>query len=247
MGRFDSGEFALQAGDVHTISLVILPVSAGSTDVRVVGDRDELAEEQVHIAIDQRVLGVLPNFYSTYDWKAPPMGPKQKFELAFHAVTDPVALVGVGAAAGFEQANNTFPGYGAGAQGFGKRLGAAYADDAIGRMIGSAILPSLLHQDPRYFYKGSGSVRSRAIYAIEAAFVCRGDNGHSEPNYSHLLGSFAAGGISNLYYPAASRGVALTLENGLIETAGHAANNLVREFLLRRLTPKVPGYAHGKP
>ena len=85
------------------------------------------------------------------------------------------------------------------------------------------------------------------MYAIEAAFVCRGDNGRSEPNYSHLLGSFAAGGISNLYYPAASRGVSLTLENGLIETAGHAGNNLVREFLLRRLTPKVPDSANGKP
>jgi hypothetical protein len=247
MGRFDSGEFTLQAGDVHTISQAILPVSAGSTDVRVVGNREELAEEQVHIAIDQRVLGVLPNFYSTYNWNAPPMGSKQKFHLAFRAVTDPVAFVGVGVAAGFEQMNNTFPGYGAGAQGFGKRFGAAYADDAIGRMIGSAILPSVLHQDPRYFYKGSGSVRSRAIYAIEAAFVCRGDNGRSEPNYSHLLGSFAAGGISNLYYPPASRGVSLTLENGLIETGGHAANNLVREFLLRRLTPKVPDSANGKP
>jgi hypothetical protein len=129
MGRFDSGEFTLQAGDVHTISQAILPVSAGSTDVRVVGNREELAEEQVHIAIDQRVLGVLPNFYSTYNWNAPPMGSKQKFHLAFRAVTDPVAFVGVGVAAGFEQMNNTFPGYGAGAQGFGKRFGAAYADD----------------------------------------------------------------------------------------------------------------------
>jgi hypothetical protein len=247
MGRFDSGEFTLQAGDAQTISKIILPVAAGSTDVRVVGDREELAEEQVHIAIDQRVLGVLPNFYSAYNWNAAPMGPKQKFELAFRAVTDPVAFVGTGARAGVEQANNTYPGYGSGVQGFGKRFGAAYADDAIGRMVGSAILPSLLHQDPRYFYKGSGSVRSRAMYAIERAFVCRGDNGHTEPDYSHLLGGFAAGGISNLYYPAASRGVALTLENGLIETAGHAADDLMREFLLRRLTPKVPAYANGKP
>jgi hypothetical protein len=85
------------------------------------------------------------------------------------------------------------------------------------------------------------------MYAIERAFVCRGDNGHTELDYSHLLGGFAAGGISNLYYPAASRGASLTLENGLIEIAGHAADDLVREFLLRRLTPKVPSYANGKP
>jgi hypothetical protein len=155
--------------------------------------------------------------------------------------------VGTGIVAGAEQAKNIFPGYGQGAQGYAKRYGAAYADDVLGRVIGSAVLPSLFHQDPRYFYKGSGSVRSRISYAISRAVITRGDNGHVQPNYSHVLGSFAAGGISNLYHPAGDRGVSLTLSNGLIETAGSAVDNLLREFLLRKITRNVPDQDQGKP
>jgi hypothetical protein len=247
MGAFVASEIPLLAGDQRLLSKVVLPVAAATTSVRVFADREQLAEEQVHLALEQRVLGVLPNFYSTYDWHAPPMGSKQKFELAFRAETDPVAFLGAAVLAGIEQGNNSFPGYGQGAQGYAKRYGAAYADDMIGRMMGSAVYPSLFRQDPRYFYRGSGSVRSRALYAISAAVICRGDNGHWEPNYSHVLGSFTAGGLSNLYYPAASRGASLTILNGLIETAGRAGNNLLREFVLKGLTPKVPDYANGKP
>jgi len=247
MGTYVSPEIALLEGDQHLLSQVALPISAAITEVRVSADRNEIAEEQVHLALNQRVLGIVPNFYSTYDWNAPPMGSKQKFELAFRAVTDPVAFVENGAVAGIEQATNTFPGFGQGAEGYGKRYGAAYANHFIGTMMSSAVLPSLLHQDPRYFYKGSGSFRSRAFYAISAAVVCRGDNGRLQPNYSHILGGFAVGGISNLYYPSGSRGVSLILLNAFIGTAGHAGNNLLREFVLRGLTTKVPDYANGKP
>ena len=113
-------------------------------------------------------------------------------------------------------------------------------------MIGSAILPSVIHQDPRYFYKGSGSVRSRALYAVSRAVVTRGDHGRTEPNYSRLFGSFAAGGLANLYYPRADRGLGLTLGDGFVSIAGHAVDNLIREFLLRRITPNVPSYERGK-
>ena len=119
-----------------------------------------------------------------------------------------------GAVAGIEQANHTFAGYGQGAQGYGKRFGANYADGFVGNMIGGAILPSLFKQDPRYFYKGTGPVRSRALYAIATAVICKGDNGHWQLNYSGILGGLAAGGISNLYYPASDRsGVEVTFEN----------------------------------
>jgi hypothetical protein len=247
MGTVVTPEIPILPGDMRLLSQVILPVAAAVTSVRVSADREELAEEQVHLALDQRVLGIIPNFYSSYDWNAPPMGSKQKFELAFRAVTDPVSFMGAGVLAGIEQGNNSFPGYGQGVQGYAKRYGAAYSDDFIGRMMGSAVLPSLFHQDPRYFYKGSGSVSSRALYAIGGVVFCRGDNGRRQINFSHLMGSFAAGGISNLYYPSGSRGVSLTIVNGLIETAGNAGNNLLREFVMRRLTPKVPDYANGKP
>jgi hypothetical protein len=152
-----------------------------------------------------------------------------------------------GGVAGVEQWHNTFPGYGRGTEGYLKRYGAAYADNAIGRMVGSAILPSLLHQDPRYFYKGSGSVSSRAWYAISQTVISRGDNGRSQPNYSHVFGNFAAAGISNLYRAPQDRSASLTIRNAFIITGSNAIGNLVREFLLRKLTPKLPDEAQGKP
>lgn len=237
----------LRAGETRELGQTVLAVAGTTTEVQVSVTQIELAKEQVTAAEHQRVLGILPNFYSSYIWDAAPLNAKQKFGLAVHSITDPVEFLGTGVIAGAEQANNTFAGYGQGAEGYAKRYGAAYADDAIGRMIGSAILPSLIHQDPRYFYKGSGSIRSRMFYAISRAVVTRGDNGHAEPNYSRVIGSFAAGGIANLYYPAGDRGLGLTVGNALVGTAGNAVDNLIREFVLRRLTPEVPAYERGKP
>ena len=235
-GTYVSPIIELHTGDYRIVPQIMLPVGATSTDVTVVGDREELAEEQVHIAEQQRVLRVFPNFYSSYDWNAPPMGAKQKFQLSFRSLIDPVTFIGAGTVAGVEQVSNTFPGYGTGVQGYAKRYGAAYADDVTARMLGKAIFPSIFHQDPRYFYRGSGSIRSRAFYALSAALIARSDNGHWGPNYSQVLGSFASGGLSNLYYPAASRGLSLTLANGAIDIADYAGTNLLREFVLRRFT-----------
>ena len=247
MGTYLSPEIKLRAGDFRIVSQVVLPIAATTTSVTVEGDPEELAEQQVQIAVQQRVLGVFPNFYSTYDWNAPPLGPKQKFQLAFRDVTDPMSLLGAGIIAGYEQGYDIFPGYGQGVQGFSKRFGAAYANDVSGRMLGSVLLPVLFRQDPRYFYRGSGSIPARALYAIAAAFITRGDNGRWQPNYSHVLGNFAAGGVANLYYPSSSRGIKLCVATGLLETAGNAGTNIVREFLLRGFTSKVPSYANGKP
>jgi hypothetical protein len=148
-----------------------------------------------------------------------------------------------GALAGMEQASNTFAGYGQGAQGYGKRFGANYADGFSDTMIGGAILPSLFKQDPRYFYKGTGTISSRAMYAIANSVICKGDNGRWQPNYSSILGGLAAGGISNLYYPSSNRsGVDVTFTNALIGTAEGAMQNLAQEFLVRRLTPRLPRY-----
>jgi hypothetical protein len=148
-----------------------------------------------------------------------------------------------GAVAGVEQATGTLSGYGQGAQGYAKRYGAAYADLVTGTFIGGAIFPSLLKQDPRYFYKGTGSVRSRVLYAISMSVICKGDNGRWQPNYSGILGSLASGGISNLYYPATDRSdAALTFENMVIGIGETAAVNLLQEFVMRKITPNVPNY-----
>jgi hypothetical protein len=189
----------------------------------------------------QRVFGVLPNFYVSYVPNAAPLDAKQKFKLAGRTVVDPFTFVFVAGAAGVEQAQNHFRGYGQGAQGYAKRFGAGYADTVAGTFIGSAILPSLLKQDPRYFYKGTGSTSSRFLYALANAVICKGDNGRWQPNYSNVLGNLAAGGISNLYYPPQDRdGAGLTLENGAIGIGATAVSNIFQEFIIRKLTPKAP-------
>jgi hypothetical protein len=154
------------------------------------------------------------------------------------ALTDPVILVSIGVIAGVDQADDRFSGYGQGAQGYAKRYGASYGNSATNLFIGGAILPSILKQDPRYFYKGTGTKRSRFLYAISRTFICKGDNQRWQPNYSSVLGDLAAGGISNLYIPERDRhGAALTFENAGIALGSTAVINVLQEFLLRKITP----------
>ena len=238
-------EVVLGAGERR--ELPIIGTHILTTTVHVVASPDEVAQSQVEAQETQRVLGFLPNYYSSYIWDAAPMTPKLKFKLGLRATTDPVSFLAAAILAGVEQKHNTFPGYGQGSEGYAKRFGAAYADAFIGKMVSRAILPTVLHQDPRYFYRGTGSVGSRIFYALKAAVVTRGDNGRMQPNYSQVLGNFAASGISNLYRAPGDRTASLTFRNGLIMTASGAVENLLREFFSRKLTSNVPSFANGKP
>ena len=238
----------LRSGENYTVPQIAMPLATAVTEVRVVPSRVEVAEDQIKAQEKQRVLGVVPNFYVSYDHHAVPLAPKQKFELAWKTTVDPVSFGVTGAIAGIQQAQNDFSGYGQGAQGYGKRFGASYANFLASTYIGGAILPSLLKQDPRYFYKGAGSKRSRVLYAIANSVICKGDNGHWQANYSSILGSLAAGGISNLYYPAKNRdGAELTFENTLIGISESAAVNLLQEFFVRKLTRNIPNYEPVSP
>ena len=136
-------------------------------------------------------MGIVPNFFVVYDKNAVPITAKLKYELAFRAATDVVSVAGDLALAGVRQAADT-PNYQQGAKGFGQRFGAAYADSSSNVMLGDAVLPSLLHQDPRYFYQGTGSGKSRALHAMSYAFICKGDNGRSQFNYSGIGGNLIA-------------------------------------------------------
>jgi hypothetical protein len=238
----------LLAGEIHTVPQIVLPISASLTEVQVSLSPTEVAQAQMKDEEKQRVFGVIPNFYVTYDPHPLPLTWKEKYELAWKTTADPVTFAIIAGIAGVQQAQNTFSGYGQGAPGYAKRYGAAFADVTIGTFIGSAILPSLLKQDPRYFYKGMGSKHSRIEYAIANSVICKGDNGRWQPNYSNLLGNLAAGGISNLYYPAQNRnGAGLTFENGAIGIGATAVANLVEEFLMRKLTPHLPERDLAKP
>ena len=226
----------LAAGQEFIVPEVQLVV-ATTVEVRVTQTREEIAAEEVHVEEKQRVFGVVPNFYVSYVPDPEPLTSRQKFHLGWKFTVDPVSVVIAGISAGAEQATDTYPGYGQGAQGYAKRFGAAYADFVTGVFFGNMVYPALFRQDPRYFYKGTGSKRSRFLYAVANAVICKGDNRRWQPNYSSMLGSLTSGAISNLYYPASDRnGVRLTFENTLIGIGGSAGSAVIQEFFLRKVT-----------
>jgi len=236
---FVSEEFTVAAQQAYEIPIVSLSVATASIEV-MVRPIDLIAAEQIRAAEKQRLMGVIPNFYTSYNYDAAPLTWKQKFSFAARGTFDPVAMIGVGLAAGIEQANNSFPGYGQGAAGYSKRYAAKFVDGRTSDFLTHAVFPSVFHQDPRYYYQGSGTVKSRFVHAVSSAFVTRSDSGRTEPNYSYLLGDTSAAALSNLYYPQANRGAHLVFTNAAVGLAGRVGGNLLREFLPKRMTTNVP-------
>lgn len=230
----------LGVGEVYRLSITAIPMPRSSTTVTVTATEPEIATAQLQLEEKQRILGVVPNFYTSYVWNAAPLNAKQKVKLSFHSLLDPFTPLEAAAAAGGEQIANLEPGYGSGATGYGKRYGAAYADIFVSRVVGDGLYPALFHQDPRYFYRGTGSTVSRMWYAARSAFVARGDNGHWQPNYSSMLGDFTSAAVANAYSSSSDRGVNTTLENGAILVAGDALEDEFFEFLSRKLVHHAP-------
>jgi hypothetical protein len=239
-----SAEFMLTAQQSYEISSIVLPIAGATTEV-VVRPTEMIAAEQMKAEEKQRVLGIVPNFYTSYVWDAAPLNTKQKYSMAMRETFDPVSFIGTSVTAGVEQATNAFSGYGQGAEGYGKRWAARFADGRTSDLLSHAVFPSLFHQDPRYFYQGSGSTRSRILHAVSYAFVARSDSGRMMPNYSYLLGDMCSGALSNAYYPASDRGAGLVFTNAAIGLGGRAGANIVLEFLSKRLTRNAHG--NGKP
>jgi hypothetical protein len=237
---FTSKEFIVAAQQAYEVPIVSLSIATTAVEVTV-RPIDVLAAEQIRAAEKQRLMGVIPNFYTSYIYDAAPLTWKQKFSLAARGTFDPAAVIGVGLAAGIEQANNSYPGYGQGAAGYSKRYAAKFVDGRSSDFLTHAVFPSLFHQDPRYYYQGSGSFKSRLAHAVGSAFVTRSDSGRNEPNYSYFLGNICSAALSNLYYPEASRGAHLVFTNTALGLAGRLGTNLIREFLSKRLTTNVQG------
>lgn len=229
----------LEPGQSDNLLPIMLSIGQAVTSVNVGVPQVEVAQEQLKVEEQQRVLGIVPNFYVSYIPNAAPLDGKQKFQLALRTVVDPFTLLFVGAIAGVQQEQDHFEAYGQGPVGYAKRYGANYGDTVSSTLLGGALFPWLLKQDPRYFYKGTGSFGSRMYYAISRAFIVKGDNKRWQPNYSGLLGDLASGGLSNLYYPADDRrGVGLTFETAAIGLAGGAAANIFQEFVVPTFMPK---------
>lgn len=230
----------LGQGEVYHLTITETPLPKSTTTVKVYASTVALATAQVHQEEKQRVLGLVPNFFTSYQPNPAPLTTKLKMRLTFRTMRDPFIFAVAASVAGMEQQQNIYPGYGTGWSGYGKRFAASYADSNISRLFGEGIYPSLFHQDPRYFYKGTGSFTSRFWYAIRSAFVSKGDNGHWQPGYAALLGNFTAAGISNAYHAPQDRSFGITMRDGGILVAGDALENVLREFLSKSLTSNLP-------
>jgi Carboxypeptidase regulatory-like domain len=230
-----SPAITLEPGQFKIVTGIQLRIATEHTTVDVRYDPVEVATEQFKSEEKQRVFGIIPNFYVSYESHPAPLTTKMKFELALKVSIDPVTGTGVALVSAFKQAGNT-PNYGQGWGAYGKRFGAVAADGFSDIMIGGAVLPSLLHQDPRYFYQGTGTTGSRIRHAMFSPFVAKGDNGKWQPNYSSLGGDLASSALANLYYPRSNRGVGLVFGNFAIGTAERIGASLAQEFIIGKFT-----------
>ena len=190
-----SSSVTVEPGQDKSLGEIKLRILAVQRAVTVSYSSKEVAAQQLKAEEHQRVLGFIPNIYVTYESHPEPLTAKMKFHLAYKGLTQPTFFAFEALWAGVQQAANT-TNYRLGAKGYGERFGANLAGGASEALFGNAILPSLLHQDPRYFYRGSGTKGSRAWHAIIAPFVCQGDNGKLQPNYSQLGGSLISASLS---------------------------------------------------
>lgn len=233
-----SDEITLRPGERRDLPTVKLVISVVETSVSAASP-EEIAIEQVQGEEQQRILGIVPNFYVVYDKQFVPLSTKLKFHLAFRAATDVVNIAASAVLAGINQAGASSPDYRQqGVLGYGERFGAAYAGSVADVMIGGAILPSMLHQDPRYFYQGTGSRKSRMLHALSAPFIAKGDSGKPQFNLSSLGGDLITGAIENTYFPPKDRGASLVFTGAAITTAGRMTNALIQEFILSKYTTR---------
>jgi hypothetical protein len=235
-----SNDITLAPGQYFIASGITLRVAGVQVTVNAVS-REEVAVQQVKAQQQQRIIGLIPNFFVVYEHNAAPLTPKLKFDLALRFLVDPVTMAGFGFNAAMYQVGG-YPSYDQDLKGFGQRLGATFAGGYTKILVGDAVLPSLLHQDPRYFYQGTGTTKSRLLHAISTPFVTKGDDGRREFNFSDIGGDLASGAIANAYYPAKDRGVHLVLRSTLIGIGGRMANGLFQEFILHKFTSR-----HHKP
>jgi Carboxypeptidase regulatory-like domain len=232
-----SPTFTLTPGQYLDLSGVKLQIAVVVTTVVAVLPPEEVATQQVHEEEKQRALGFIPAFYAVYDPHPAPLTRKLKFELAFRTTFDPITFLGAGFIAGVDQAANT-PHYQQGLAGYGQRFGANYANGLTDILIGGAILPSLLHQDPRYYVQGTGTTRSRMLHAILNPLMCRADNGHWQPNVSSMGGYLASGALANTYYPERDRGAGLVVRTAGVDVGANIANSIIQEFIVHRAGEK---------
>jgi hypothetical protein len=227
--------------------LAVMEVATYVTTVTVGLSPEEVAQEQLKQETQQRVLGVIPNYFVAYENNAAPLSARQKLNLSFKTLIDPATFAAVGITAGIQQARRSYYQFGQGSEGYAKRFGAAYGSTATNLLITSVGAESVFHQDPRYFYSGHGTRKQRAWYAIESAFRSRGDNGNWQPPYAGVTGAIAAAEISNRYYPGSRTQYTLLGRSLMFHFAGLIGLNLGEEFFLKKVTSHAPAASAVRP
>ncbi len=194
-------------------------------------DQDKKSQEQTTGTSNDRLFWTLPNFLTVENaGQIPPLTTGQKFKVVTRSSFDYVEYPWYAFLAGLSQAEDSEPGYGQGAEGYGKRYGAAFADGTIENFMTGAIVPSLLHQDPRYYQSGKGRFFHRTGYAASRILITRIDSGHNQFNYSEIVGSAVAAGISIVYHPTGDRTFRNTMSIWWTQVGWDTVTLVVKEF-----------------
>jgi hypothetical protein len=180
----------------------------------------------------KRILGFIPNFQTKNDdpGNQPPLTVKQKYILALHQTVDFSAHIGNLFQASLQQAADAQPHYGQGWGPFAERFGAAEGDQATSSFFMFGFLPSVLHDDPRYFRRAKGSIWSRLTYSATRTVVTRRDSGTSTFNIPVVAGFLLQQSISTAYYPPEDRTAGRVFQNWGTSLAFNSAYNVLKEF-----------------
>jgi len=181
---------------------------------------------------NDRLFYTLPNFLTLENaGHLPPLTTGQKFKVVARGAFDYMEVPWYGALSGISQAENSEPGYGQGAAGYGKRYAAAVADGTIENFMVGAVFPSLLREDPRFYQSGQGTFWHRSGYSISRILITRTDSGHNRFNFSEFLGSALAAGISTYsYHPNADRTLSNTTKVWGTQVGYDTLTLFVKEF-----------------
>jgi hypothetical protein len=217
------------------------PAEQQQQDNRETGTQDQIAPK------NDRLFGVIPNYTTVENQdRFSPLSAKGKFKLALDSSVDPYTFPFIGFVALLGQAENTEPSYGQGFAGYGKRYGTSYGDAIIGTFMTTAVFPSILRQDPRYYQLGEGRAFHRILYSVSRIVVTESDSRHREFNTSEIAGNLVAAGISNIYHPADDRTVTNTLSVWATDIMWDTVSNVAKEFwpdLRRKLSHKAKSEA----
>lgn len=214
---------------------------AGSTDAST-SQSDAAAQSKPQTANDKkedtsegkqtsRIMWVVPNFAAvSANTQLPPLSTREKFKLGTEDSVDYSSFVWAGLVAGQSMALKSYPELRTGLAGYGRYYWRAFADQASGAFFTEAIVPSLTHEDPRYYTLGHGGFFRRTAYALSRVVITKTDSGGKSFNYSEIVGNGMEAGLSNFYYPPEERGFSKTAQNWGTQLEAAALNNIVKEF-----------------